>query len=111
MRALAAGGGETVIVNTCAVTGEAVRQARQAIRKAKRANPAAQVIVTGCAAQIEPQTFAAMPEVSRVLGNIDKFEPANLAFDGADLPDVRASDIMALREEAHHMVGGLRRKR
>src|SRR3546814_1285663 len=95
MRALAAGGGETVIVNTCAVTGEAVRQARQAIRKAKRANPAAQVIVTGCAAQIEPQTFAAMPEVSRVLGNIDKFEPANLRFDDADVPDVR------VRSEEH----------
>src|SRR3546814_11177589 len=106
MRALAAGGGETVIVNTCAVTGEAVRQARQAIRKAKRANPAAQVIVTGCAAQIEPQTFAAMPEVSRVLGNIDKFEPANLRFDDADVPDVRVSDIMAVRETAPHLLGG-----
>ena len=106
MRALAAGDGETVIVNTCAVTGEAVRQARQAIRKAKRANPAARVIVTGCAAQIEPQTFAAMPEVSRVLGNIDKFEPANLRFDDADVPDVRVSDIMAVRETAPHMLGG-----
>ncbi|API59266.1 tRNA (N(6)-L-threonylcarbamoyladenosine(37)-C(2))-methylthiotransferase MtaB [Tardibacter chloracetimidivorans] len=106
MRALAADGGETVIVNTCAVTGEAVRQARQAIRKAKRANPAARVIVTGCAAQIEPQTFAAMPEVSRVLGNIDKFEPANLRFDDADVPDVRMSDIMAVRQTAPHMLGG-----
>src|SRR3546814_15319345 len=66
MRALAADAGDTIIINTCAVTGEAVRQARQAIRKAKRANPAAHVIVTGCAAQIEPETFPAIPEVSRV---------------------------------------------
>jgi threonylcarbamoyladenosine tRNA methylthiotransferase MtaB len=106
MRALMAGTGDTVIVNTCAVTGEAVRQARQAIRKAKRANPAAQVIVTGCAAQIEPQTFAAMPEVSRVLGNIEKFDPANLRIGGSDPAEVRVSDIMAVRETAPHMLGG-----
>src|SRR3546814_16697020 len=80
MRALAAGGGETVIVNTCAVTGEAVRQARQAIRNAKRANPAAQVIVTGCAAQLDPPTFPAMPRVPAVLGNNVTFEPANPTF-------------------------------
>ena len=102
-----AGGGDIVIVNTCAVTGEAVRQARQAIRRAKRANPHARVIVTGCAAQIEPQTFAAMPEVARVLGNIDKFERKNLSFapGEADGP-VRVSDIMAVRETAPHMLGG-----
>ena len=75
MRALAAGEDDLVIVNSCAVTNEAVRQTRQAIRKAKRANPEARVIVTGCAAQVEPETFAAMPEVSRVLGNRDKFDP------------------------------------
>ncbi len=106
MRALAGDDGDTVIVNTCAVTGEAVRQARQAIRKARRANPDAKIIVTGCAAQIEPQTFAAMPEVSRVLGNIDKFEPANLRFNAEDIAEVRVSDIMAVRETAPHMLGG-----
>ena len=106
MRALAGGEGDTVIVNTCAVTGEAVRQARQAIRKAHRANPNANIIVTGCAAQIEPQTFAAMPEVSRVLGNIDKFEPENLRFNAADTAEVRVSDIMEVKETAPHMLGG-----
>lgn len=106
MRALAGGEGDTVIVNTCAVTGEAVRQARQAIRKARRANPNANIIVTGCAAQIEPQTFAAMPEVTRVLGNIDKFEPENLRFDVTDTAEVRVSDIMEVKETAPHMLGG-----
>ena len=67
--ARAAGLENAVIVNSCAVTGEAVRQTRQRIRKAHRANPDAQVIVTGCAAQVEPGTFDAMPEVSRVIGN------------------------------------------
>ena len=64
-----AGLDDAVIVNTCAVTGEAVRQARQAIRKARRARPDARIIVTGCAAQLEPEAFADMPEVDRVLGN------------------------------------------
>ena len=64
----AAGLDNTIIVNTCAVTGEAERQVRQAIRKARRENPTAQIIVTGCAAQIDPQGFAAMAEVDRVLG-------------------------------------------
>jgi hypothetical protein len=69
MRLLASGEDDLIIVNSCAVTAEAVRQTRQAIRKAKRARPEARVMVTGCAAQIEPGTFAAMPEVARVLGN------------------------------------------
>ena len=69
MRALAAGEDDLVIVNSCAVTNEAVRQTRQAIRRAKRARPDARVVVTGCAAQVEPETFAAMPEVARVVGN------------------------------------------
>ena len=63
-----------MIVNTCAVTAEAVRQSRQAIRKLKRAHPDARLIVTGCAAQIEPDTYAAMPEVDRVLGNEEKLD-------------------------------------
>ena len=71
MRGHAAGAGlsDAIIVNTCAVTGEAERQARQAIRKARREHPQSQIIVTGCAAQIDPEGFAAMAEVDRVLGN------------------------------------------
>ncbi|RJF91026.1 tRNA (N(6)-L-threonylcarbamoyladenosine(37)-C(2))-methylthiotransferase MtaB [Sphingomonas cavernae] len=72
IRALVPDIDDLVIVNSCAVTAEAVRQTRQAIRRAKRARPQAQVIVTGCAAQIEPETFAAMPEVARVIGNVEK---------------------------------------
>src|ERR1700741_1741033 len=66
------GRAHTVVVNTCAVTAEAVAQARQAIRKAAREHPDASIVVTGCAAQTEPATFAAMPEVHRVLGNAEK---------------------------------------
>jgi threonylcarbamoyladenosine tRNA methylthiotransferase MtaB len=102
MRALAPDDDDLIIVNSCAVTNEAVRQTRQAIRKAKRARPEARIFVTGCAAQIEPATFAAMPEVARVLGNREKFDPA--AFLGAER--VRVSDIMAVRETAPHLVAG-----
>ena len=77
MRMLARGEEDLVIVNSCAVTNEAVRQTRQAIRKAKRARPDARIFVTGCAAQVEPERFAAMPEVARVLGNREKFDPAS----------------------------------
>jgi threonylcarbamoyladenosine tRNA methylthiotransferase MtaB len=77
MRALAAGEDDLVIVNSCAVTNEAVRQTRQAIRKAKRARPEARIFVTGCAAQVDPDAFAAMPEVARVLGNREKLDPAS----------------------------------
>src|SRR5213080_3808129 len=71
-QAQAAGVEQTVIVNTCAVTAEAVRQSRQAIRRLKRERPVARIVVTGCAAQTEPKTFAAMPEVAAVLGNAEK---------------------------------------
>ena len=70
-----AGARDLVVVNTCAVTAEAERQARQAIRRARRERPAAHIVATGCAAQIRPQAFAAMPEVNRVLGNADKLRP------------------------------------
>src|SRR6476620_7638297 len=70
----AAGQADLVIVNTCAVTAEATRQARQTIRKLARERPQARIVVTGCAAQIEPATFAAMPEVSTVLGNHEKMK-------------------------------------
>ncbi|HUA56730.1 MAG TPA: tRNA (N(6)-L-threonylcarbamoyladenosine(37)-C(2))-methylthiotransferase MtaB [Candidatus Sulfotelmatobacter sp.] len=110
MRELAAASGITdaVIVNTCAVTAEAERQARQAIRKARRARPGARIIVTGCAAQINPAAFAAMPEVDRVVGNARKLEPASFApaTDAASDARVLVSDIMAVRETAGHLVHG-----
>jgi len=101
MRALAQDRGDLVIVNSCAVTNEAVRQTRQAIRRAHRRRPDARVIVTGCAAQIDPDSFAAMPEVSAVVGNGDKLDPARLI--APDLSKVRVSDIMAVRETAPHL--------
>jgi threonylcarbamoyladenosine tRNA methylthiotransferase MtaB len=79
MRELAGDADDLVIVNSCAVTNEAVRQTRQAIRKARRARPDARIYVTGCAAQIEPETFAAMPEVARVLGNREKMQADSYA--------------------------------
>src|SRR5689334_23741463 len=75
MRGHAAGLADTVIVNTCAVTGEAERQARQAIRRLHRERPEARIVVTGCAAQISPESWAALPGVSRVLGNAEKLQP------------------------------------
>ena len=103
MRMLAGGEDDLIIVNSCAVTNEAVRQTRQAIRRAKRARPEARVIVTGCAAQVEPESFAAMPEVSRVLGNREKFDRSSFLGDGEK---VRVSDIMAVRQTAPHLVTG-----
>ena len=99
-RAVAAGLADTVIVNTCAVTAEAERQARQAIRRARRERPGARIIVTGCAAQLGAERFAAMPEVDRVVGNADKFNPRVLADDGAR---VHVTDIMGLGETAGHL--------
>ncbi|MCC7045744.1 MAG: tRNA (N(6)-L-threonylcarbamoyladenosine(37)-C(2))-methylthiotransferase MtaB, partial [Alphaproteobacteria bacterium] len=107
MRELAAEAGliDTVIVNTCAVTAEAERQARQAIRKARRRRPGATIIVTGCAAQIAPDRFAAMPEVDRVLGNAEKLRAADLN-PGADAARIAVGDIMAVRETAGHLLRG-----
>lgn len=91
-----------VIINTCAVTGEAVRQARQSIRRARRERPDADIIVTGCAAQIDPQSFAAMPEVDRVIGNAEKERTD--AFRSEER--VQVGDIMSVREIASHLVDG-----
>jgi threonylcarbamoyladenosine tRNA methylthiotransferase MtaB len=91
MRLLAGGEDDLVIVNSCAVTNEAVRQTRQAIRRAKRARPGARVVVTGCAAQVEPETFAAMPEVDRVVGNREKWALASFAKENT----VRAEPVEA----------------
>jgi threonylcarbamoyladenosine tRNA methylthiotransferase MtaB len=104
-RATEAGLENAVIVNTCAVTGEAVRQSRQAIRKLRRERPNARLIVTGCAAQIEPETYAAMPEVDRVLGNEEKLHARNYTGDFLkDAPRVIVNDIMAVRETAAQFV-------
>ncbi|MFZ4606585.1 MAG: tRNA (N(6)-L-threonylcarbamoyladenosine(37)-C(2))-methylthiotransferase MtaB [Caulobacter sp.] len=104
-RAQADGLENAVVFNTCAVTNEAVRQARQAIRKARRERPGARLIVTGCAAQIDPAAFAAMPEVDLVLGNAEKAQPGALADASAR---VRVNDIMSVRETAGHLIDGLR---
>ncbi len=99
--------GPCVIVNTCAVTGEAVRQARQTIRKLRRETPAARIVVTGCAAQIEPDHFAAMSEVDHVFGNDDKMQASTwqaLTLDTSER--VQVNDIMGVRETASHMIGG-----
>jgi threonylcarbamoyladenosine tRNA methylthiotransferase MtaB len=104
-RAGEAGLGNAVIFNTCAVTAEAVRQSRQAIRKVRRDNPAANIIVTGCAAQTEPQTYAAMEEVDFVLGNAEKLEPSSYSDFGVGSAErVRVNDIMSVRETASQMV-------
>ncbi|HMA14319.1 MAG TPA: tRNA (N(6)-L-threonylcarbamoyladenosine(37)-C(2))-methylthiotransferase MtaB, partial [Kiloniellaceae bacterium] len=100
----AAGLDDAIIVNTCAVTGEAERQARQAIRKARRENPTAQIIVTGCAAQIDPAGFAAMAEVDRVLGNEEKLHAESFLDAGA--PRVAVNDIMAVKETAPQLIAG-----
>jgi threonylcarbamoyladenosine tRNA methylthiotransferase MtaB len=104
-----AGFADTIVVNTCAVTTEAVRQARQAIRALRRERPQAKIIVTGCAAQTEPQTFAGMAEADRVLGNTEKLSTdgwmkARAAFDIAGSPKAIVNDIMAVKETAAHFV-------
>jgi len=107
MRRLAAGGDdELVIVNTCAVTAEAERQARQAIRRARREHPGARIVVTGCAAQISPGRFAAMPEVDQVLGNAEKMQAARWAPDADRSRPVVVSDIADVRETASHLIAG-----
>ncbi len=114
--AAAAGLSDAVIVNTCAVTAEAVRKARQEIRRLARENPGAPIIVTGCAAQTEPETFAAMPEVARVVGNHEKMQAATWkAIAAPDLigttEKVQVDDIMSVRETAGHLIDGFGRHR
>ncbi|MPT48848.1 MAG: tRNA (N(6)-L-threonylcarbamoyladenosine(37)-C(2))-methylthiotransferase MtaB [Sphingobium sp.] len=128
MRTLAQGQDDLIIVNSCAVTGEAMRQARQAIRRARRNRPDARIVVTGCGAQTDPAMFAAMPEVSEVIGNREKMQaesfipsaaplsaPSAAIHDAApessnaipfapDAAKVRVSDIMAVRETAPHLI-------
>jgi len=115
--AAAAGVADIVVVNTCAVTAEAVRQARQTIRKLARERAGAKIVVTGCAAQTEPQTFADMPEVAIVLGNEEKISAevwaeqrevlASSAFSLAGEEKIRVNDIMSVRQTAAHMVDAI----
>jgi threonylcarbamoyladenosine tRNA methylthiotransferase MtaB len=118
--AAAAGLDGAVVVNTCAVTAEAVRKAKQEIRRLARENPGAPVIVTGCAAQTEPETFAAMAEVTRVVGNHEKMQAETWAGlrSGLSVPDligttekVQVNDIMSVKETAGHLIDGFGRVR
>ncbi len=112
----AAGVENAVVVNTCAVTAEAVRKAKQEIRRLSRENPGATIIVTGCAAQTEPETFAAMPEVAKVIGNTEKMQAST--WQALRAPDligvterVQVDDIMSVRETAGHLIDGFGRHR
>lgn len=114
--AQAAGVNDAVVVNTCAVTAEAVRKAKQEIRRLARENPGAPIIVTGCAAQTEPETFASMAEVARVIGNHEKMQADTWA--GLSAPDwigrtekIQVDDIMSVRETAGHLIDGFGRHR
>jgi threonylcarbamoyladenosine tRNA methylthiotransferase MtaB len=112
MREMTEGAGLSglVIVNTCAVTAEAVRKARQDIRRLRRQNPDATLVVTGCAAQTEPKTFAKMPEVDRVIGNTEKMQAGTWAAMAADFVGeterVQVDDIMSVTETAGHLIDG-----
>jgi len=112
MKALSdqAGVDNAVVVNTCAVTAEAVRKARQEIRKLRRDNPEAKIIVTGCAAQTEPETFRAMDEVDLVIGNTEKMQPETWASIAGDFigqtEKVMVDDIMSVTETAGHLIDG-----
>ncbi len=105
-----AGVSNAVVVNTCAVTSEAVRKARQEIRRLRRENPEARLIVTGCAAQTEPETFSAMDEVDAVIGNAEKMAPATWGAMAADFigetEAVQVDDIMSVTETAGHLIDG-----
>lgn len=114
--ATAAGLDGAVVVNTCAVTAEAVRKAKQEIRRLARENPGAAVIVTGCAAQTEPETFAAMPEVTKVVGNHEKMQAET--WNALAVPDligaterVQVNDILSVKETAGHLIDGFGRVR
>ena len=101
---------DAIVVNTCAVTAEAVRKARQEIRRLRRDNPQARLIVTGCAAQTEPRTFQAMPEVDAVIGNVEKMRPDTWNGLAADFlgktEALQVNDIMAVTETAGHLIDG-----
>src|ERR1700726_5056150 len=102
---------QTIVINSCAVTNEAVAQARQSIRRLKRERAGLRIVVTGCAAQTQPQMFADMNEVDRVIGNDDKmrgdgWRAARTAFEFDTDQKIAVSDIMAVKEMAPHLVDG-----
>lgn len=101
---------EVMVFNTCAVTAEAERQARQAIRKARRENPNVKIIVTGCSAQVNPGTYSEMPEVDRVLGNDDKLKADNFRFDTFNTEKAIVNDIMSVKETAGHLISNFQGK-
>ncbi|MBV9531173.1 MAG: tRNA (N(6)-L-threonylcarbamoyladenosine(37)-C(2))-methylthiotransferase MtaB, partial [Bradyrhizobium sp.] len=108
-----AGLSDTIVINSCAVTNEAVAQARQSIRRLKRQRPALRIVVTGCAAQTQPQIFAAMAEVDRVIGNDDKmrseaWRDARAAFAAEASETIAVSDVMNVTEIAPHLLEGFR---
>jgi threonylcarbamoyladenosine tRNA methylthiotransferase MtaB len=113
-----AGLSDTILINSCAVTNEAVAQARQSIRRLKRERPSSRIVVTGCAAQTQAEMFASMEEVDRVVGNDDKmrgetWRGARAAFDGAGLgieasEKIAVADIMAVRKMAPHLLEGFK---
>ena len=100
---------DIIVFNTCAVTSQAEKQAVQAIRKAKREYPQKKIIVTGCAAQLDPSKFAQMPEVDKVLGNQEKFERKNYDLN-LDIDKVLVNDIMSIKETASHIVSSFEGK-
>ena len=102
-----AGLDNAIIINTCAVTAEAERQARQVIRRVRRKNPKATLIVTGCAAQLSPERYGAMPEVDRVIGNKEKLDLATFGKRSFEEQPVQVSDIMAERKVTPHFIAGV----
>ena len=108
MQAMAAEAGvDAVIEHTCAVTAEAVRKGRQDIRRLRRAHPGRRIVVTGCAAQTDPDAFAAMGEVDAVIGNHAKMQPATWsALATGDTEPVQVDDIMSVTETAGHLIDG-----
>ena len=103
----AAGLGDAVVVNTCAVTAEAVRKAQKDIRRLRREHPGARIIVTGCAAQTDPALFSAMPQVDAVIGNSEKMDPETWsALAAGETEPVQVNDIMAVTETAGHLIDG-----
>src|SRR5439155_1952939 len=114
-KAESAGLADIVVINSCAVTNEAVAQARQSIRRLKRERPQLRIVVTGCAAQTQADMFAGMPEVDRVLGNDEKMRSESwrdtraafgVGFGTAASEKVVVADIMSVKEMAPHLVEG-----
>ncbi|MDG2481022.1 MAG: tRNA (N(6)-L-threonylcarbamoyladenosine(37)-C(2))-methylthiotransferase MtaB, partial [Alphaproteobacteria bacterium] len=94
----------TIVINTCAVTAEAERQARQTIRRLRREHPDARIVATGCAVQIDPEAWAVLPELDRIVGNSEKLEAATWSAPASER--ISVNDIAAVTETASHMLAG-----